>query len=83
MEDSGGDGETAGQLKDYLLGATKKDLVRFRTTASGARVPGISEKAREYGRVVERTPPYAPEEHHIELVWNSTKTAYNARYDNA
>ena len=74
--------EIAGQLKDFSPDATKKEIVRFLTTSSGPRVPGIFKKAREYGCVVERTPPYVPEVQPVELVWNSMKTAYNTRYDN-
>ena len=73
----------AGQLKDYLLDATKNDIVRCLTTASGAMVHGIFKKARDHGCVVERPPPYVLAVQPIELVWNSMKTAYNARYDNA
>ena len=37
-----GRAEMGGHLRDFLLDAAKKkDLVRFLTTASGARVPGI------------------------------------------
>ena len=74
--------EIAGQLKKFLPGATKKEMVRFLATASGASVPEMFKMAREYGYVVERTPPNAPDVHPIELVWNSMKTAYNKRYDN-
>ena len=49
--------EMGDQLRDYLLDATKKDLVRFLTTACGARVPGIFKKATEYGCAVERARP--------------------------
>ena len=52
-----GGAEIAGQLKDFLSDATEGGILRFLTAASGARVPGIFKKAREYGRVVERTPP--------------------------
>ena len=83
MEGSDDDDDMAAQLKDYLQDATKKDLVRFLATASGARVPEIFKKALDCGRVVERTPPYVPEVQPIELVWNAMKTAYNTRYDNA
>ena len=71
------------QLRDYLPDATKKDMVRFLTTACGARVPEIFKKATEHGCVVERTPPYVPEPQPIELVRNCLKTAYNTRYDNS
>ena len=73
----------AGHLKGYLLDATKKDLVRFPMTSSGARVPGIFKKGRDCGCVVERTPPFAPELQPIELAWGFVKTAYNTRYDYA
>ena len=83
MEGPGDDDDMAGQLKDYLKDAIKKDLVRFRTTASGARVPGIFKEAFDCGCVVERAPPYVPEVQPIELVWSTMKTSYNTRYDNA
>ena len=79
MEGEAEGAEIAGRLMDFLPGATKKEMVRFLTTASGARVPGIFKKAMEYGRVVERTPSYVPEVHPIELAWTSMKTAYNTR----
>ena len=57
MEGEAEDAEIACQLKDFSPGATKKDMVRFLTTASGAMVPDIFKTAREYGCVVfERTP---------------------------
>ena len=77
------DDDMAGQLEDYLQDATKKGRVRFLTTASGARVPGIFKKALDCGCVVERAPPYAPEAQPIEPAWNAMKTSHNTRYDNA
>ena len=75
------DAEIAGRLNGFVSDATKKGIARLLTTTSGARVHGIFKKDREYGCVVERTPPYVPEVHPIELVWNSVKTAYNTRRD--
>ena len=79
MDGEAEDAEIAGRQEDFFPDATKKDMIRFLTTASGARVPGIFKKAMEYGRVVERTPSYVPEVHPIELAWTSMKTAYNTR----
>ena len=59
-----------GRLRDYLLDATKKDLVRFLATACGARVPGIKKKAAEHGCAAGRPPPFFPDLQPIELVWN-------------
>ena len=33
--------EMGDRLKDFMIDSTKKDMVRFLTTASGARVPVI------------------------------------------
>ena len=82
MEGEAEDAEIACQLKDCSLDATKKDIVRFPATALGAMVHGILKKAREYGRVVGRTPPYVPEVQPIALDWDSMETAYSARRDN-
>ena len=58
-------------------------LPDYPATASCDMAHGVSKKARDYGCVVERTPHYSPEVKTIEMVWNSAKTAYSARYDNA
>ena len=61
---------------------TKADLLRYIKCVTGKRTPEISEIAREFGNIAERTPPYHPELQPIELIWSHLKADYSRRYEN-
>ena len=73
--------EEVEEVRGSILEASKPDLARYLKCVSGHRTPEIFKIAREYGNVVERTPPYHPELQPIELVWSHMKANYSRRYD--
>ena len=47
MEDSGEDGEMAGQLEDYLLDATQEEMARRQGTVNSQKGAGLRTRSRE------------------------------------
>ena len=76
-----GEGVEIQELRDILIGSAKADLARYIKCVAGARAPVIFKIAREFGNISERTPPYHPEAHPIELIWSHLKGDYSRRYE--
>ena len=60
--------EGAQEVRECIIEAPNPELVRYLKCVSEARTPEIFKIARDHGNVVERTPPYHPELHPIELI---------------
>ena len=75
------EGEEIEELRPMLMEATKAELVRYIKCVAGKRTPEIFKIAREFGNIVERTPPYHPELQPIELIWSRLKAEYSRRYE--
>ena len=61
--------------------ATKPDLIRYINRLADDRTPEICKIFREHGGIVERTPPYRPELHPMELIWSHLEGNYSRLYE--
>ena len=63
------------------MASTKPELARYVKCVSGDRTPVMFKIERDRGKVVERTPPYRPEQMPIEQILSRLNVDYSRRYE--